>query len=108
MSSVRKRKNMLRRLNTYFENHGELIGEREYSKDPSAPFRLYSIKKYLGGWNRMVYYLGFYYPRWKAPAVVTPEDGLKEAIVEKTVETKKPKTDPLEALRSASKDKDES
>ena len=79
---------MLRRLNNYFTNKGYLVTEREYMADHAAPFRLESIKKYLGGWTRMVYYIGFYYPRWKQEEPVKVETKVVE-----------PKADPLEALK---------
>jgi hypothetical protein len=80
---------MLRKLNHFFQMKGKLLSEREYAQDIAAPYRMTLIKKYLGGYSRMVYYLGFYYPEWK-PAK-------KEAapVVEE------PKADALEALRSS-------
>jgi hypothetical protein len=85
--SVRKRRTMLRKLHLFFEARGKILNEREYSTDSGAPYRLALIEKYLGGYHRMVYYIGFYYPRWKKVEEPTP-----------VVETK---PDPLEALSSA-------
>jgi hypothetical protein len=61
---------MLKKLNLYFTKHGRVVSEREYAKDIAAPYRLATIDKFLGGWHRMVYFLGFYYPQWKADLVV--------------------------------------
>ena len=80
---------MLRKLNLFFEARGELLGEREYSQDHAAPYRMALIQKYLGGYHRMKYYLGFYYPKWKEEKKPAP-------VVEEP--------DPLEALSTAAKD----
>ena len=65
---------MIRKLNAYFIRQGGLTDERSYAKDSSAPYRLTMIKKYLGGWSRMISFLSFYYPQWKEiPVVEEPE-----------------------------------
>jgi len=104
MSSVRKRKTMLKKLNSYFSKKGELVGEREYSKDYTAPYRLETIKKHLGGWHRMVYYLGFYYPQWKATSGA-PTPTFPEARKEPKVEVVK--KDPVAILKEAMSKVDE-
>lgn len=103
MSSVRKRKAMLKKLNTYFTNRGKLVGEREYSQDYTAPYRLEMIKKYLGGWTRMVYYLGFYYPRWKKPV----ETVTVKRVPEEAPKVKKVPKDPLETLSTSKEPENE-
>ena len=65
MSSLRKRKMMLKKLNTFFENEGRLLTEKEYMAFVGVPYRLAMIDKFMGGWSRMINFLGFYYPRWK-------------------------------------------
>jgi hypothetical protein len=69
MSTVRKRKNMLRKLNQYFESEGKVLTEREY-KAVGGPYRIAAINKYIGTWPRMVHFLAFYYPQWKEVEVV--------------------------------------
>lgn len=69
MSTVRKRKLMLRKLNTYFEHKGKILSEREYMQETQPPFRIYAIKKYLGGWPRMQAYLKYYWPAWAGKTV---------------------------------------
>lgn len=76
MSSVRKRKFMLRKLNTYFVRLGYIPSEQEYNASSNVPYRREIIKKYLGGWARMVNYLQFYYPEWKE--TVEPEQEPQE------------------------------
>jgi hypothetical protein len=65
MSTVRKRKNMLRKLNNYFLARGKVLTEREYKEASDVPFRLVIIKKYIGTWPRMINFLCFYYPGWR-------------------------------------------
>lgn len=65
MISVRKRKTMLKKLNTFFNNEGGvLLSEHEYSLNPRTPYRLMLIKKYMGGYIKMIYFLEHYYPHW--------------------------------------------
>ena len=74
---------MLKKLNTFFERQGRILTEKEYMAFVGVPYRLTMITKFMGGWPRMINFLGFYYPQWK----------------EVPVEVVKPKID-LEALKS--------
>jgi len=81
MISTRKRKIMLKKLNDYFATYKKIPSEKEYATRKDAPYRSAMIVKYLGGWNKMIYYLGFYYPQWKvvaAPVVEAPKSALKK------------------------------
>ena len=72
MSTVRKRKNMLRKLNTYFLAKGKILTEREYKEAADGPFRLSLILKFIGPWPRMVSFLKYYYPHWEDNDVPLP------------------------------------
>ena len=91
MSTVRKRKNMLAKLNLFFRKQGKVLTEREYMAASGVPYRITMIDKYLGGWPRMVRYLEFYYPQWKA-------EEEKIEVVEILVEEAEEKVSPREAL----------
>jgi hypothetical protein len=70
MSTVRKKKNIIRRLNAYFQNQGKILTEREYREAIGTPFRLVLIEKFLGPWPRVVSSVKHYYPSWD---LVKPE-----------------------------------
>lgn len=110
MSSVRKRKAMLKKLNFYFVKKGKLVSEREYSADYTAPYRITSIQKFLGGWSRMLNYLGFYYPQWADRGVSERKIWLTDPPKQPVKEVKpvKKEADPLDSLRNRAKsDEDE-
>jgi hypothetical protein len=86
MSTVRKRKNMLRKLNRYFESEGKVLTEREY-KVKGGPYRLQAINKYIGTWPRMIHFLSFYYPQWKVVEV----EAVKVEVPEVEVVVVKPR-----------------
>ena len=65
MISPRKRKLMLRNLNTFFQRHGRIISEHEYRNAAGTPYRLDQIQRYLHGWVRMTQALCRYYPKWR-------------------------------------------
>ena len=73
MISVRKRKNMIRKLHNYFSTIGYVPSENEYGKLPNPPIRRAMLDKYLGSWPRMIAYLERYYPIWKTTPKVAAE-----------------------------------
>lgn len=93
---TRKRKQMIYRLNKFFEAEGKILTEQEYMAHGRVPFRIGVIKKYLRSWPSMVAYIKTKYPYWKEETVK------KEPVKE---------SKPLEAFYSSSKkvgnDKDE-
>jgi len=91
MISTRKRKTMLKRLNAYFVASGKIPTEREYNTGGAVPYRSTMIEKYLGGWNKMVHYLQFYYPQWRVEAPTAPAVAMEAAVAAtKEAPAKKP------------------
>ena len=86
---------MLRKLNTYFLAKGKLLTEREYMAESDVPFRLTTIQKFIGRWPRMISFLQYYYPGWRAETVEEPV-----AQEETKVSEEPKKLSGLEALKA--------
>lgn len=79
MSTVRKRKMMIKKLHQYFKDQGKILSEREYMAVPQPPYRIYMIDKFLGGWPRMEAYLKHYFPEDWAHVEKVKKEPVKEA-----------------------------
>jgi hypothetical protein len=90
MISTRKRKQIITKLNAFFEQKGKILTQEEYMKQPEVPYRIGIIRKYLRGWPQMVNFLTSYYPKWKEET---------KTVVKEVPVKEEPAVDPLEALR---------
>ena len=70
MISSRKKKLVVKKLNTFFEANRGIPTKAEYRLKASVPFTLAQLDSYLGGYERAVMFVKQYFPKWKEPVVV--------------------------------------
>jgi hypothetical protein len=99
--SVRKRKVMIKKLGSFFNNLGYIPTETEYKALPEVPYRLAIINKYIGVWPRVVAHVERYYPitsnesfTYEAKIVATPQPTAPTKISEEEIHEPTIKVEP--------------